>query len=415
MSRPLPSRPTRLCRIFLCCGLFTPLWYRFQRFLTRSPSSSYSAAHAQLEEMEFELDNSGVVGLSASEDDSHSLSFSLTMELPSDEEEGRDTEFSSDNIPISSSIDLCRSIVSCIDNHTRLPGKVTDSSIKLIFDTIGSRGFSLILQSLIDNQTMKSIEFGINNIGSAGHWNDLQRLCSQNHTLQSIQLWGNGLNDGAIQAISKGIQENQTSSLTFLSLANNEITDIGIKSLINSLDQLKHLDLSGNIITDVGIYSLINQWKMNNKINLEYLNVSSNRLTNKSAILFSESLLIKYSCMDTLDLSSNLFDDEGIVELCKCLKENKTLTQLNIAGNKMNQLGKKAIQNALKQAKQAKLHRLIIAEVNENLSLGVGVTNGAISEAESSEGNGSNGHSFPAAPPAVTVPPLAPPAGESLK
>ncbi len=387
MSRVLPSRPSRCCWLLLCCGVFSPLWLKFNR------SNSYSAArgssHAQLEEMEFELDGlSSAPYPDASDDDGILGEFRIDVESEEEEMDGINEFISEESNSSASAMDLCRSVISALDRRESLSGKVTENSVKLIFDAIGTRGLSIICQRLYDDRNIRTIEFGINNIGSSASLIELQKLLSLNPVLTSLAIWGNGISDSAAASIARGIAENSKSSLHFLSLANNEISDPGVRSISTVLGQLRHLDLSGNAVSDTGFAAIA---KAISASKLEFLNISTNRLTNKSASMVAE-FLPSNSSLDSLDFSTNLLDDEGISEICRALQQNKTLTQLNIASNKLSSVGRKSIQAALKHAKSAKLHRLIITEVNENLSLGLGSMNGAASEAESSDNHNSNGN-----------------------
>ena len=181
--------------------------------------------------------------------------------------------------------------------------------------------------------------------------------------LESLNLSGNGINDGDTVALGKNmawknlqeliLSSNHLSdktaaaiagnpcwkSLRKLHLASNKINDAGAKSLGKNLiwENLEELDLSQNTISDEGaaILGQNKSWK-----HLKKLDLSFNRIGDKSAEAIARNQT--WSCLEELSLSNNKIGDKGAVDI----GGNTTwsnLKLLSLESNKIGDLGATAI------------------------------------------------------------------------
>lgn len=109
------------------------------------------------------------------------------------------------------------------------------------------------------------------------------------------------------------------------------------KLLLNSrsCQFLRCLDISNNKISANGVNALISSmlgFTMSNAI-LQELNVSHNMLGRDGGLTFAD-FIRRHKFVETLNLSFNNLDGVAAEEIGKALEVNKTITSLNLSGNK---------------------------------------------------------------------------------
>jgi len=128
--------------------------------------------------------------------------------------------------------------------------------------------------------------------------------------------------------------------VTYLRLGNN-IGDVGAEALARMLEHnttLKVLDLSGNSsITARGVVALANALKINTT--LTTLNLSMTNVKQKACVALSSMLGVNRT-LTNLDVSCNNIGDRGVKALLEFIqKRNSGLTTLSIANNNISSTG----------------------------------------------------------------------------
>ena len=191
-------------------------------------------------------------------------------------------------------------------------GLVLNQTVKYLYcsdNNMGLEGAKALASYLANNDVLKTLDIGVNNIGRNGG----KQLAGvfiegRNHTLQTLNVRGNNLGRAGGIAFGKAIGSNPK-CLTALNLKDNGIdaaASIGIGLGIEKNNLLTNLDLSKNRIYDEGIIAIVNSLKKNIKTPIGYLNIGYNSIKARGA--------------------------KSVAEL---LKENKTLTELSLAANKL--------------------------------------------------------------------------------
>lgn len=105
---------------------------------------------------------------------------------------------------------------------------------------------------------------------------DLDALFRRSKGMTSPHLFNKGIDDDKACRLAKIIKNNKT--ITDLNLGNNQISNTGIKALSQSFRtmKLKRLDLFGNRIEDEGFYELFSALKQVKT--LTYLNIIGNKI-----------------------------------------------------------------------------------------------------------------------------------------
>ena len=154
-----------------------------------------------------------------------------------------------------------------------------------------------------------------------------------------------------VPIISVYLKNNST--LNILSLPNNQITDNEIATLSEAIavnTTLKRLDLSHNLISDVWV--LANSLK-NNK-SLQELNLSGNNIDNIGATTFAKTIQGNTTLLE-LNISKNWIDKEGIMNLLEEFNKSKTLHKLVCTHNNLSKPGLRAINEYIRKEKTVQI------------------------------------------------------------
>ncbi|XP_067029168.1 protein NLRC3-like isoform X2 [Acropora muricata] len=136
------------------------------------------------------------------------------------------------------------------------------------------------------------------------------------------------------------------STVTTLVIYACNIDDANAAELAGQVKENSTLQLSGNSIGNEGAGALAKGLKENST--LTSLNLRYNQIGYVGADALAKALE-ENSTLTSLDLSQNQIGDVGADALAKGLKENSTLTLLDLSGNKIRDLGADALAKGLKE------------------------------------------------------------------
>jgi Ran GTPase-activating protein (RanGAP) involved in mRNA processing and transport len=145
-------------------------------------------------------------------------------------------------------------------------------------NNIKSVGSSIIAKSLNKNTTLKFLCLSYNNLSDEGVRSLTKMLALNNSKLETLSLHRTGITDKSVPDLCNMLKKNKT--LIWLHLGRNKITDKGIHLLadvlINDNNTLRALDLSHNkSITDSSVNSLVEIFQRNKSLETLWINNSS--------------------------------------------------------------------------------------------------------------------------------------------
>lgn len=188
----------------------------------------------------------------------------------------------------------------------------------------------------------------------------LSKLFETSHSLTSVKLSQNIIDDDLLRLLMVGLQ--RSSSISCLDFSNNKITDFGaqlISRLLSSDSTLVSLDLSNNCIQREGARHIAREIRSNEslmRLNLRLNNlsdegcrdlldavadndtlneliISSNGAADNSATAVA-ALMRRTKCdLHSLDVSNNLFSFEHINLFSAAMKQNRSLEHLDLRQN----------------------------------------------------------------------------------
>jgi len=207
----------------------------------------------------------------------------------------------------------------------------------------------IILTDLIKcSKNITSIQLEDNSIGSIGGALSLSDAITQNQNLTSINISTCELGDEAIKALSKSIMENK--NLTNLNLSFNEFTNEGALALSRALtydeSKITDLDISGNLFENESITFLENALKQNKtitKLNLRCIG----SLENTTIHAISDFIEHNQS-LYSIDLGYNNIDDRSAVILSKAIKSANNLADISFCFNSIKYMGICALAESIK-------------------------------------------------------------------
>ncbi|CAI2366844.1 unnamed protein product [Moneuplotes crassus] len=171
--------------------------------------------------------------------------------------------------------------------------KVQTKDLILNHSGLSNYGIEVICESLKNSDHVHRLDLSYisNPIDSSGS-KAISEMLKANLYLKSLNLAGCGIKDKTLMTLCEGINYNRT--LEILILDKNEITTIGLKSLLSILSNEKRdqnlvlLDIGNNYIDDIGAKAIAEMLKVNHKLSKLYLHF--NELSNKGLIAISHAL-----------------------------------------------------------------------------------------------------------------------------
>ncbi|CAF3765315.1 unnamed protein product [Rotaria magnacalcarata] len=253
------------------------------------------------------------------------------------------------------------------DNETQfladaLQNNNTINQLNLSSNDIGDIGAEHLAHALQNNKRLTSLIFGF----------DYKYIQHEHYTIGFLRLadseldekdkkrksrlrtWpGNRIGDRGTQYLADALQMNKT--LVVLNLAYNQVGNDGARYLAKLLQNnttLAKLILrnqrEGYSIEDVGAYYLADALKQNQTLTL--LDLAGNKIGDTGAKYFADALE-KNQTLTILDLESNLIQDDGMKYLLDAVKNNKTLTTLDLSHNQLSNDGARYLFEVLKDNK----------------------------------------------------------------
>lgn len=189
----------------------------------------------------------------------------------------------------------------------------------------GGRYLSAILPYLT-NLIYLNLEF--TNI-SAGIWEQIFISLEDMNNLKHVNLSKNQLSEKNIELLAVGIEKNYL--IEALIMDQVCLNGNGMNILCRSLAMagfIKILSLANNNIGDIGLASLSNILQFT--LNLEFLDISKNQFSHISTPYLSEGLT-KLTKLKVLKLGDNQINDEGFISIAKSINLNiEELSLINI-------------------------------------------------------------------------------------
>ncbi|XP_067850918.1 leucine-rich repeat-containing protein 34 [Heptranchias perlo] len=247
----------------------------------------------------------------------------------------------------------------------------------LMCNEIGSSGAEWLAKALHLNKSLKNLRMNGNKIGNKGGMH-FARMLQLNRSLQSLDLGNCDLgiqslialatvlnNNTTLQSLDIGrpllysIQEEATvhmahmlqvnQTLQQLHLEKQAMKNFGAEQICEKLvtnKTLQLLNLRCNQISCDGARALAELLKHNTP--LKILDLAANRIEDKGLVYISEALRYMNDQLLGLSVVSNSITGVGLVALANALKSNKTLTNVYIWGNELDESACSDFANLLK-------------------------------------------------------------------
>ncbi|XP_051865751.1 ribonuclease inhibitor-like isoform X2 [Pristis pectinata] len=201
---------------------------------------------------------------------------------------------------------------------------------------LGDSGVKLVSEAL-KNPECKIHKLGLQCVGlTAAGVVDLASALSTNRPLTDLNLGGNKLGDSGVKLVSEALR-NPECKIHKLGLWCVGLTAAGVVDLASTLStnrSLTELDLGGNKLGDSGV-KVVSEALRNPECKIQKLGLRCVGLTAAGVV----------------DLTS------ALVDLTSALSTNRPLTELNLGGNKLGDLGVKLVSEALRNP-ECKIHKL---------------------------------------------------------
>jgi Ran GTPase-activating protein (RanGAP) involved in mRNA processing and transport len=214
-----------------------------------------------------------------------------------------------------------------------------------------------LANALKKNKGLTELELEEINISADGAA-ALADMLKHNTTLSALSLssfWDRSEGDGGFicigdvgaESLAGALKVNST--LTELDLSRNQIGIAGATALADALTTnkgLEEVNLSKNAIGDEGLVALVDALKYNTT--LVFLSLQHNNIGIAGVTAFADALTTNKGGLKSVDLSKNVFGDEGLAALADALSHNTTLKSLELRGTGITDEGVLAIINVLK-------------------------------------------------------------------
>ncbi|XP_029698529.1 leucine-rich repeat-containing protein 34 [Takifugu rubripes] len=242
----------------------------------------------------------------------------------------------------------------------------TLNSLDLRFNDCQTDGAKALAKILQGNSTLFSLTLSGNKIGDSGGI-QLAMMLQANDSLMELELAACDLGIESIITFANVLKSNRSlrrvdfsqslltshqeewllhvsdmlamnSSLLELHLGMAGMTDTGMERLAEGLAAnraLRYLDLRCNRLSCDGASHLAGVLKQN--ATLDVIDLSFNRIQNGGAVHMSEALVSPGCGLRALSVSSNSIGTDGLLSLAQAVKANRTLTDINIWGNDLEE------------------------------------------------------------------------------
>ncbi|GMH51252.1 hypothetical protein TrST_g10856 [Triparma strigata] len=212
-------------------------------------------------------------------------------------------------------IDLCSNLITSDGMRhlsTMLRGNGTVTTLKMSANNIGYDGCRAFSNALIfnDELRLRHLELAQNSLGDDG----AEALCRGLKgcgTITYLNLDGNRIHDDGAAAIGDMLAHNMI--ITTLQLAYNKIEGVGVRAIGQALQKnctLTNLNMNANPLGPLGLESISVMLRLNDTVNTVSMGYSR-----------------------VLGKGGSGEGTQGLFELCRMLRINRTLTSLDLAGN----------------------------------------------------------------------------------
>jgi Ran GTPase-activating protein (RanGAP) involved in mRNA processing and transport len=222
-------------------------------------------------------------------------------------------------------------------------------SLHLVNTMLCDKGCEILSSCLSRNQLLRSINFGHNNIGDLGCAALFKASVGRN--LAVLKLGGNILGDKGCAMIPAMLE---SVPLVELHLHNNLIGDEGVRSIAQGLglnQSLRVLNLNANRIRDTGTENLAAVLMLKGGKHNDVLG-AVNYMSRTLGIVPAGSIRRKSYTTNTtlgsLHLSSNFLSDTVAGQIADIIQANCSLTNIELASNRIGDVGAKNLAEALK-------------------------------------------------------------------
>jgi len=223
-----------------------------------------------------------------------------------------------------------------------LKSNPTLENLGIFFGNLGEKDIIKLLNALKDNNYLHSVHFVSCLLFRDGSSEIFKNYFSSRKKWKEVYLMDNNISDYSGQQLIPNLF-----SVEKLTISDNEISDDTCQHITRLLtaDVLQYLDLSNNQITSIGVISLFSS--LSNCHSLTYLNLSGNDIGNSGV----KSLA---NCLSSLPLrilfvqNCSIATDGGIA-LLQQVAINKTLTSFSIKGNHLGGIASSYWINLFKQ------------------------------------------------------------------
>lgn len=221
-----------------------------------------------------------------------------------------------------------------------------NNSIEELFlsnNSLGAKTVKNISEALSASVTLKKMDLSYNKLNDRGI-KFLAKCLDPNRSrcyLRDLNLTYNKIGPIGISYITDAMVKNNSINTTLirLDLSLNIVQPKGAEHLARILEYsytLEELILSRNNILDEGCIaicqSLAESYK-NNTSRLRILDLSWNSLTDTSAVVLADDLLLQNAVLEKLNLASNAITSVGICQLARAVPSDMALKELDIIGN----------------------------------------------------------------------------------
>ncbi|XP_051865754.1 ribonuclease inhibitor-like isoform X5 [Pristis pectinata] len=213
--------------------------------------------------------------------------------------------------------------------------------------------------ALSTNRSLTEVELdlGWNKLGDSGVKLVSEALRNLECKIDKLCLWCVGLTAAGVVDLASAVSTNR--SLTELDLGGNKLGDSGVKLVSEALKnpecKIHKLGLQRAGLTAVGVVDLISALSTNRSVT--ELDLDDNDLGDSGVKLVSEALRNPECKIHKLGLQCVGLTAAGVVDLASALSTNRPLTDLNLGGNKLGDSGVKLVSEALRNP-ECKIHKL---------------------------------------------------------
>ncbi|XP_051865753.1 ribonuclease inhibitor-like isoform X4 [Pristis pectinata] len=213
--------------------------------------------------------------------------------------------------------------------------------------------------ALSTNRSLTEVELdlGWNKLGDSGVKLVSEALRNLECKIDKLCLWCVGLTAAGVVDLASAVSTNR--SLTELDLGGNKLGDSGVKLVSEALKnpecKIHKLGLQRAGLTAVGVVDLISALSTNRSVT--ELDLDDNDLGDSGVKLVSEALRNPECKIHKLGLWCVGLTAAGVVDLASTLSTNRSLTELDLGGNKLGDSGVKVVSEALRNP-ECKIQKL---------------------------------------------------------